>query len=72
MGCDRFRRGRGGGGEAAPRCRRRMTHRRMAWWPWMSKAAANVWRSKINKKIGSVGQMRGWSKLLTGPAKKYG
>jgi hypothetical protein len=28
MGCDRFQRGRGGGGEAAPRYRRRTTQQR--------------------------------------------
>jgi hypothetical protein len=32
MGCDNCRRGRGGGGEAAPRCRGRMTQRRAARW----------------------------------------
>jgi hypothetical protein len=30
MGCDCFHRARGGGGEVAPRCRRRATHRRVA------------------------------------------
>jgi hypothetical protein len=31
MGCGHFRRGRGGGGEAAPRCGRQTTQRRAAW-----------------------------------------
>jgi hypothetical protein len=31
MGCYRFHRGRGGGGKAAPRCRRRMTQQRATW-----------------------------------------
>jgi hypothetical protein len=36
MGCSHFQRGRGGGGEVAPRCHRQMTQRR---------AAAGIWRS---------------------------
>jgi hypothetical protein len=31
MGCGHFRRGRGGGGEVAPRCRWRTTKERAAW-----------------------------------------
>jgi hypothetical protein len=40
MGCDRFQRGRGGGGEVAPRCQRQMTQQNVA---------TGVWRSKITK-----------------------
>jgi hypothetical protein len=46
MVCVRFWRG---GGEVAPRCRRRMTQRRAAWQLWRSKAAAGFWRSKMTK-----------------------
>jgi hypothetical protein len=42
MGCDHFWRGRGGGGEIAPRCRRRTTHRRATRHPGRPKAAASV------------------------------
>jgi hypothetical protein len=59
MGCDCFRRGRGGGGKATQRCQRRMTQQRAARWPGRSKVAVGVWRSKMTKKI-LVGSLNAW------------
>jgi hypothetical protein len=42
MVCDCFQRERRGGGEATPRCRRRITQRRVAWWLGRPKASAGV------------------------------
>jgi hypothetical protein len=49
MGCDRFQRGRGGGGEATPRCRRQTTQRKAVRRLGRLKAAADVWRSEMTK-----------------------
>jgi hypothetical protein len=59
MGCDHFQRGRGGGGEAAPRCRRRMAHRGTMRRPGRPKAVTGIWRSKMTK--GNwVGRLNAW------------
>jgi hypothetical protein len=42
IGCGHFRRGRGGGGEEAPQCRRRTTQQSGARWPGRSKAVASI------------------------------
>jgi hypothetical protein len=47
MSCDRFQRG--GGGEAAPLCRRGMTQRIATRSPWRLKAVDGVWRSKMKR-----------------------
>jgi hypothetical protein len=49
MGCDCFRMGIGGGGEAAPRYRRRTTQRRAAQWLGRLDAITGMWRSKMTK-----------------------
>jgi hypothetical protein len=49
MGCGHFQRGSGGGGKAAPWCRRRTTQRRAAQRPARPKVAAGIWRSKMIK-----------------------
>jgi hypothetical protein len=49
LGCGRFHRGRGGGGEAAPRCQRRMTQRRAVRRLGRPKVVADVLRLKIIK-----------------------
>jgi hypothetical protein len=67
MGCSYFQRGRGGGGEVAPRYRRRTTQRRATQWSWRPKAEAGVWRSNMTKGnlIGSLnaqlGQTSDWA-----------
>jgi hypothetical protein len=50
MGCDRFQRGRGGGGEAAPRCWRRATHRTTG--GWRSKMTKGNWVGRLNARLG--------------------
>jgi hypothetical protein len=49
MGCNHFLRGRWGGGEAAPRCQRRMTQRRVARRPGRPNAVAGVWKLMMIK-----------------------
>jgi hypothetical protein len=68
--CNRFWRGRGGGGEAVPQCWRRTTQRRVAWQPGRPKVVDGVLRLKMIKGNWIGGRMRGWT--VDWVMKKYG
>jgi hypothetical protein len=52
MGSGHFQRRRGGGGEAAPRCRRWTTQRRAVRWSGRSKMTKGNWVGRSNGRLG--------------------